>query len=264
MAKAVINGIGIYYEIAGNGPPIVIIAGQGSGPAARQPLIDGLARHHTVLTFDPRGTGRSDPAAQGDSMETLAGDALELMNQAGFDQVGLIGLSTGTGQATFLASAFPERIDRLLLAAPWTHGDAYFHTLQNLRKAAAAALPPDQYVRLNSVLLYCPAYLKAQAARFDELARRAGDTGQDAQGIAARLDAILDFDARPHYGRIACPTLVCGARDDLVMPLWFAQAAADAIAHARFVAFEEGGHMFFESRTDEFLRAALPFLSKHV
>jgi aminoacrylate hydrolase len=261
MPKVGVNGTQIYYELAGKGSPVVITAGQGTGPQARQPLIDGLARSHTVLTYDPRGTGRSDPARQDLSIEELASDVLALMDAVHFSKAHVMGLSTGTGKATVLAAQHPERVDRLVLAAPWTHGDPDFLVLQNLRKAAARTMPPDQYVHFNALLLYSTAYRKAHFERFAQMARQALGKQQDADGIAARLDAILGFDARPWYGRISCPTLVFGARDDLVMPLWFAQDAARAIPHASLVTVEEGGHMFFESQTDEFLKDALPFLN---
>lgn len=258
MAKLSVNGAQLYYDIVGEGPPLVIAAGQGTGPQARQPLTDGLARQHTVLSYDPRGTGRSEPVPQGQSMEELAQDVLALMDAAKFEKARVLGISTGTGKATVLAALYPERVERLVLAAPWTHGDPALHILQNLRKAAARSLPPDLYVHFNALLLYDPAYRRAHAGRFAELASRA--LGQDAEGMAARLDAILRFDARPLYGRISCPTLICGARDDLVMPLWFAQDAASAIPGARLVVFEEGGHMFVDTRTDAFLQHVLPFL----
>ncbi|MGU3495882.1 alpha/beta fold hydrolase [Xanthobacteraceae bacterium A53D] len=262
MPKLKIDGCALYYELTGEGPPLVVIAGQGSGPDARQPLLEGLAKQHTVLSFDPRGTGRGDLAPQGDSIETLAMDALALMDAVGFRAASIMGLSTGTGQATVLAADHADRVERLVLASPWTHGDADFHTLQNLRKAAARTMPPDHYVHFNALLLYHPPYRRAHAERFDRMAREAMSKPQDAAGMAARLDAILAFDARPFYGRIACPTLVCGARDDLIMPFWFAEAAAQAIPHARLTPFAEGGHMFFDTLTEDFLAAALPFLSQ--
>ncbi|HEY0295449.1 MAG TPA: alpha/beta fold hydrolase [Bordetella sp.] len=232
MPTLSVDGARIYYELAGEGPAVVVTAGQGTGPQARQALIDGLARRHTVLTYDPRGTGRSDPVPQGHDIETLAQDVLALMDAVKFEKARVIGLSTGTGKATVLAAQHPDRVERLILAAPWTHGDPEFFILQNLRKAAARTMPPEHYAHFNALLLYCPAYRREHAEQFAEMARRAIGLQQDAEGTAARLDAILRFDARPLYGRIACPTLVFGARDDLVMPLWFAQDAARAIPGA--------------------------------
>lgn len=261
MPIAAIRGAGIHYELVGEGSPLVLTAGQGTGPEARAELIASLAKHHRVLSYDQRGTGRSEPAPQGQPIEELAGDIAGLMDHVGFDRAHLMGLSTGTGMATSFAVSHPDRLERLVLAAPWTHGDADLQVLQTLRKAAASAMPADHYVHLNALLIYPPEYRRAHFARFEALARKALQAPQDATGIAARLDAILRFDARPLYPRIAARTLVVGARDDLVMPCWHAEHAAGAIPRARLVLLDHGGHLFPDTRTAEFLAVVLPFLA---
>lgn len=260
MPEARIAGAGIHYEITGHGAPLVLTAGQGTGREARADLIGGLARRYTVLTYDQRGSGRSERVDEGQSIEALADDIAALMDIAGFARARVVGVSTGTGKATALAATRPDRVERLVLAAPWTHGDTHLLRMQNLRKAAARTLPADHYSNLNATLIYTPEYLREHRGRFDELAQAALRVPHDATRIAARLDAILAFDARRHYPRITCPTLVLGARDDLVMPAWFAQDAAAAIAGARLVLFDRGGHLFAETRTADFLRETLGFL----
>jgi len=261
MPKALIAGAQIHYEVVGQGHPLVLTTGQGTGPESRDELIRSLARHHTVLSYDQRGTGRSERVVQGQPIEALAEDVIGLMDAAGFATAHVVGLSTGTGKATALAAYHPERVSRLVLAAPWTHGDAYLTTLQNMRKAAARTMPPDAHAHLNALLIYPPEYRREHAARLDALAQAALGAPQDAAGIAARLDAIVAFDARPCYRRIGCPTLVIVARDDLVMPAWFAQEAARAIAGARLVTFDGGGHLIAETRTADFVREVLAFLA---
>ncbi|MCG8547876.1 MAG: alpha/beta hydrolase [Alphaproteobacteria bacterium] len=255
MPTTSIKGAEIYFEVLGSGPPLVLITGQGSGPAGRAALIDGLAARHTVLTYDQRGTGRSEPVPQGHPIADLAEDAIALMDHVRFEAADVVGHSTGTGMATVIAAGFPTRVRSLVLAAPWTHADDHLHAIQELRKAAARTLSPDHYAHLNAVLLYPPEYRRENAARFAKIARDAIETPQDAAAIGARLDAILAFDARPRYPRIACPTLVLSARDDQVMPYWFAEDAAQAIHAAAHTPFDGGGHMFAETRTEDFLSA---------
>lgn len=259
MPWAPIAGRNIHYEIVGNGPPLVVSAGQGTGPEARAPLISGLSKHFSVLTYDQRGTGRSDPCPQGDPIEDLANDIHGLLEFVQWPRVSLMGLSTGTGMATAFATSHPQRVNRLVLAAPWTHGSPEFQQIQRLRQAAARALDPEQYLRFNALLLYSPDYRRDHAGRLNNLALQACQRPQDSAGIAARLEAILAFDARPLYPKIVCPTLVLGAQDDLIMPVWFAKEAAHNIENAKLVVLGGGGHMFPESRTTEFLEHVVPF-----
>lgn len=260
MPQAVVGGVRIHYELEGEGPPLVLTTGQGTGHEARAALVSGLAREHRVLSYDQRGTGRSEPAVQGQSMQQLADDIVALMDDAGFARAHVVGLSTGTGKATALAARHPSRVERLVLGAPWTHADAELQALQEMRKAAARTMPPEHHAQFNSLLIYPPEYRRLHAARFAALAQRARRVPQDAEGIAARLDAILAFDARTLYPQLRCPTLVVGARDDLVMPVWHAQEAASLIPGAQLLTFEHGGHLFAETRTEAFLETVLPFL----
>lgn len=261
MPLAAVRGARIYYEITGRGAPLVLATGQGTGPEGRAALVDALAERFQVLSYDQRGTGRSERAAQGQPIEDLAEDLVGLMDAADFKKAHVMGISTGTGMVTCVAALHQARVDKLVLAAPWTHGDPELHVLQNLRKAAARTMPPDHYVQLNALLIYSPEFRKAHAARLAGYAEKALASPQDAAGIAARLDAILAFDARPLYARITAPTLVVGARDDLVMPYWHAKLASTLIPRATLSTIEEGGHLFSETRTGEFVRTVSAFLN---
>ena len=261
MPTTSIKGAEIHFDVAGSGPPLVLITGQGSGPEGRATLIEGLTARYTVLTYDQRGTGRSEPVPQGHPIPELAADAVALMDHVGFESAHVVGHSTGTGMATVIAADHPARTQSLVLAAPWTHADGHLEAIQALRKNAARTLPPEHHAQLNALLLYPPEYRRANAARFAKIARDSIKSPPDAEAISARLDAILAFDARPLYPRIACPTLAVSARDDQVMPYWFAEEAARSVRGAAHVQFNGGGHMFVETRPEAFIAAIEEFFA---
>jgi len=260
MPMAAAEGAEIHYETTGEGPPLLLVTGLGAGPAARAAFVAALARAHTVLTYDQRGTGRSKGGPAGLSIEGHADDIVAVLDAAGLATAHVFGHSTGTGAATVLTAAHPERVTSLVLAAPWTHADAHLRALQEMRKAAARTMPPEHYARFNALLLYPPEYRRAHAARFAKMAADAVRTPPNTEAFAARLDAILAFDARPYYARITCPTLVLTTPDDQVMPRWFAEEAAAAISNARLVALDGGGHMMTETRTEAVVASVDTFL----
>src|SRR5262249_11139095 len=61
---------------------------------------------------------------------------------------------------------------------------------------------------------------------------------------AARIDALLAHDAGDRLRKIAAPTLVLAAQDDVLVPPHFGEAIAKEIAGARFATFDRGGHHF--------------------
>ena len=261
MPDVIVQGVSLHYETTGAGEPLIVLMGQSSGPDGRDALLGGLARHFTVITHDQRGTGRSQKVPEGFPIETLAADVVGLMDHMGLARAHLLCHSTGCGMGHVIAARHPERVGKLVLAAPWAYADEHLAGIQALRKAAAVALPPGHYANLNALLLFPPEFRRAHAAGFARAAARAKAHPHDATAIAARLDAILAFDARGLWPLIGSPTLVMVARDDQIMPAWFGVDAANAIAGARLVEFDGGGHLFPESRTAAFLEAVVGFLT---
>ena len=264
MAIADIHGVTICYEITGHGAPLVLLLPQSTGPIGHRILVDALAQHHAVITYDQRGTGGSSPVPDAMSIAMHADDVVGLLDALGFNQAALICHSTGCGIGLSVAARYPERIDALVLAAPWTHADGHLTTIQNLRKAAASALDPEQYAHFNAALLFPPEFRRGEAAGFKRLAAEALTQPHDATKIARRLDAILAFDARPLLSAIQSETLVTVAKDDQLMPPWFAADVGSGIAKAEFVELDGGGHMLLETRTAEFVALVLEFLKRCV
>lgn len=250
----------IHYECKGSGPPLVLALPQSGGPVGVEPFVDGLAKAFSVVRYDQRGTGRSPPPAPADriSMADRADEVFDLLRALDIPRTSLFCHSTGCGIGLAFAAGHADRLDRLALAAPWSHADSYLTTMQRLRIAAAAALDPCAYARFNASLLFPPAYRRRHETGFSTQATAAKP--QDASQIAARLNAILAFDSRPLTPAILCPTLVMTAADDQLMPPWFGREIARSMPDARYIELQGGGHMLPETRTSELLDLVGGFL----
>lgn len=93
------------------------------GRTGHAPLLEALSRSHRVLTYHQRGTGRSDAAQPGQSIDSLAEDLSALLQAVGFARAHLVCHSTGCGVGQALAAAQPQQVASLVLALPWTHAD---------------------------------------------------------------------------------------------------------------------------------------------
>ncbi|MDE2991034.1 MAG: alpha/beta fold hydrolase [Chloroflexota bacterium] len=260
MPLAQIEGGDIYYEESGSGAVLAMLLPVSVGPVGLRPFHDRLAERFRVIRYDQRGTGRSAPAAAPEGM-TMAGRAAELaglFDALGIESAHMFCHSTGCGVGLSLAAAFPDRVAGLVLANPWSHGDAHLTTMQRLRVAAARALDPYQYAWFNASLLFPSDYRRAHLEAFERLARDAAP--QNADRIEGRLEAILAFDARPLATGLTCPTLIATAADDQLMPPWFGTELAALIPGAARLALDGGGHMLPETRGDALASAVADFL----
>ena len=111
MAEIVVNGIRTYYVEDGSGDPVVLVHGLGgTGTDIWKKQIAGLARDHRVIAYDVRGTGRTDVTPGPYTIELLADDLDELVQELGLERVAVVGHSMGGGIALQYAATRPERV----------------------------------------------------------------------------------------------------------------------------------------------------------
>ena len=105
----------IEWESTGEGSPLLLIQGLGYGRWGWEPIVPGLAARHRVVSFDNRGIGGSDKPEGPYTAAQMAGDALQVLDEAGIERAHVLGASLGGMIAQELAVAAPERVDRLVL-----------------------------------------------------------------------------------------------------------------------------------------------------
>ncbi|MCA8927636.1 MAG: alpha/beta fold hydrolase, partial [Alphaproteobacteria bacterium] len=151
-------GGAIAYSRSGRGTPLVLLLPQSAGPVGVAPFAQGLASGFAVIRYDQRGTGQSPPPSDPEavSMADRGQEVADLLAALGIARAHLVCHSTGCGIGLAFASAHPERVERLALIAPWSHGDAFLTDMQTLRIAAAAELSAQTYARFNASLLFPP------------------------------------------------------------------------------------------------------------
>src|SRR6202163_584330 len=117
MPKLNRDGIQIYYEVHGSGPPLLLTHGYSSTAAMWRGQIEALSKHHKLVLWDMRGHGQSDypddPAAYSEAL-TVA-DMAALLDEVGARSAIVGGLSLGGYMALAFYRAHPERVRALLI-----------------------------------------------------------------------------------------------------------------------------------------------------
>ena len=116
------DGVRVFYEVYGSGDPNVLLLPTWSLIHSRQwkMQIPYLARHFRVITFDPRGNGRSDrpqEAAAYDERE-FAADALAVLDETETERAAIVGFSLGGQRGLLLAAEHPERVEGAVFIGP--------------------------------------------------------------------------------------------------------------------------------------------------
>lgn len=260
MAIASFAGTDVFYEILGQGPPVMLVSGLAGVASYWEPNVAELARHHTVLRYDHRGTGRSTRSEQAYSIELLAEDLLGLMDKLGLERASLIGHSTGGAIGQVLASKFPERIEKLVLYATWATLCPQMKMCMDLRQTVLRAEGPAAFHRASPLFLYPPRYVCEAWDRIERDLEISVSNSTTPTILDARIDAVTSFDGRPYLEGIAAPTMVLVAEDDILTPKLVSEELHEAIRGAELKVLSYGAHAVSYCEPQAFNAAVIPFL----
>jgi 3-oxoadipate enol-lactonase len=248
----------ITWEAVGDGPPVLLIQGLGYARWGWEPIVPALAARHRVVTFDNRGIGDSDKPVGPYTTGQMAGDALQVLDEAGIERAHIVGASLGGMIAQELAVAAPGRVDRLVLCCttPGGPGAVPMPAVTMQLFAEAATLAPE--VALRRFVVNALGEDPPEALVDDLFARRLADP-PDPAGWQAQAAAGMGFQGVE--GEITAPTLILHGTADNVVDFRNAELLAGSIAGARVELFDGLGHLFFWERPDEVVRILDEFLA---
>ena len=113
-----VDGVGIHYIERGRGPSVFLLHGFGGHTYTFRYLIPELARDHRVVAVDLKGFGYSERPKKSDySLGEQARLVVRLMDELGIDRASVAGHSLGGEVALRIAAGWPERVERVVLAA---------------------------------------------------------------------------------------------------------------------------------------------------
>jgi len=123
MSKVKVNDINMYYDVQGEGFPLVMVMGfLGSANCWDPRMMAPLSDKFKVIVFDNRGAGRTDISEQEYSIKLFARDTVGLMETLNIPRAHVLGISMGGMIAQEVALNYPERVEKLILAATFCGG----------------------------------------------------------------------------------------------------------------------------------------------
>ncbi|MDQ3468990.1 MAG: adenylate/guanylate cyclase domain-containing protein [Actinomycetota bacterium] len=255
----------VAYQRDGSGPPLVLVADWFGHLDTRwewPPYAGALRRlgsFSTLISFDKRGTGLSDPvpADRLPDLEHWMDDVRAVIDDVGAPHVDLMGVGAGAAMVLPFAATHPERVDRIVLV------NAY----GRLSRAPdyPAGFPPQLRDRILAT-----AYTDPEAAAvlsgvdgtrqfFDWWLRYQRQSVSP--GVAAVMRRMMfDVDVRSVLASIQAPTLVVHRRDDQWIRVDHGRYLAAHIPGAELVELDGDEDLFFQGDVDELLGTVEQFL----
>jgi len=259
MPKLHTRDIDIYYEITGEGEPLLFIHGLGSGMQNWQMQVPVFSKYYKVVTFDLRGHGRSDKPLEPYNIGMFAADTAGLMKSLGISSAHVVGFSLGGMVGFQLCLDAPDMVKSLVVVNSPVTGykqslregfESWKHfTWVQLTGIGKERQPNGQQL-----------FPKDEDQWQQTLTERFAINNMLAQ--ANSFWAVLKGNVADDLGLINCPTLVIASDEDYV-PVSIKSAYVSRIPGAEIVVIPNSRHAVPIEQSEKFNALLLDFLSKH-
>jgi pimeloyl-ACP methyl ester carboxylesterase len=259
------NGIEVYYEVAGEGEPIVLIPYLAADQACYAFQVAEYAKRYTCYSVDLRGAGLSGKPDGVYTTELLGDDVAAFMQAAGIGQAHVFGLSLGAATGMWLAAKYPQQVKSLQLHSPWPATDPFLRAVVESWQIIAQALASVPEMIIQGIFPWCftPEMYAARADYVDSLAEFVrGRPMPPVDAFIRQSGAVLAHDATSVLASIQAPTLITFGRYDMVCSTRFAKPLREAIGGSEVTVFEDCSHAPIYENVEEFNRRTLAFLER--
>lgn len=260
MPYANVNGINLYYEIYGEGHPVVLIEGLGSQLQSWATQVPIYSKHFKVIVFDNRGAGKSDKPEFGYSIQDMAEDAALLMDELGIECAHIVGKSMGGMIGQWLAINHPDKVKKLVMGCSSASRDEVGNEILRMGREIATNLGPKAVWLMSLYLGYTREYIEKNLGTIKEAMETVPDDPQALMGYLGQSLAVEGHNSVSKLGGIMSPTLVMLGETDLIASPKRSSELAELIPNSKLKIFPKVGHGFWRERQQQVDDLVLDFL----
>lgn len=265
MPKVKVNDIQVYYEVYGEGFPLLMIMGLSANLDWWDPrMVQKLSKKFKIIMFDNRGAGRTDVSDRKYTIRLFADDTAGLMDALGISRAHIIGGSMGGMIAQELVLNYPEKVEKLVLCYTYcggTKGVQPSGEILELLSADRSAFSPEEIIRMSIPLLFTEDFTKKNSDLVELSIQRMLKAPISNEAFMHQLNAIMEFDTYDRLSQIRAPTLILHGKKDILVPPENGSILAEAIPNAKLVYFKNSAHGLIEEM-EKAIQILLDFLTE--
>lgn len=265
MPKVKVNDIQVYYELYGEGFPLIMIMGLGGNIDWWDPrMIQSLSKRFKLVVFDNRGAGRTDLSDRRYTVKLFAGDTSSLMDALGISRAHVFGISMGGMIAQELVLNCPEKVEKLVLCSTNSGGTESIPPSKDamgMLMADRSALSPEEIARITIPLLLTQDFIKKNPDFVELMIQQILKAPISREAFMRQVNAIMEFDTCDRLPEVKAPTLILHGKQDILVPPENGSILAKGIPNAKLVYFKNSAHELIEER-EKMMHLILDFLTE--
>ena len=254
------NGVNLYYEVHGEGYPVVLISGLGSQGQSWDTQVPIYSKHYKIVVFDNRGAGKSDKPKAPYSTEQMADDTAALMDALSIDRAHVVGKSMGGMIAQWMAIKYPERVSRIVMGCSSASRDKVGNGILKMGREIASKVGLRAVWFMALHLGYSRKYIEANIDRLNKVSELLTEDPEALEGYIGQSFACEGHDTTELLPGIKAPAFVMMGDSDLITAPERTRELSMLIPTAELCVFSDVGHGFWRERQQEVDSLVLHFL----
>ena len=255
MPVAKVNGINLYYEVHGEGEPLLWVGGLGANIREIPHLIEAYSRRYRFIVYEGRGCGRTDKPEEDYSIAGLGDDAAGLLDALGVPSAFVYGSSMGGMIAQELTLSHPHKVRALVLGCTTAGAVRGERPSQDTiaKMMRNQSLSGDEAIVAGWELGYSAGYIAAHRDEMLVRSRAASELAAPRDAYMRQVIAAAKHDTYDRLQYIDCPVLILHGSNDLMIPSGNAHLMKRAMPQADIVILEGAGHGYnleFQAEAD--------------
>ncbi|MFX1375100.1 MAG: alpha/beta fold hydrolase [Promethearchaeota archaeon] len=258
-----INDINMYYEIHGEGFPLVMILGFIQNVFWwHQYLINKLSEKFKVILFDNRGAGRTDKPRIDYSIKLFADDTMGLMDALKIEKAHVFGHSMGGHIAQELVLNYPEKVEKLILCATSCGGSKTIIGDQlSLITRQLKQYKIFELVNTIIEIFFTKEFIQNNPEAVKEIYQKIVKNPIPIHAYRRQFKAMGSFNTWVKLKGIKSPTLILHGKKDRDLPSQNADILADRIPGSKKIIFEDSSHGMHLDNVEKLTQVMLDFLT---
>jgi len=210
------NGVHLWYDVKGDGPPLALIGGFALIDNQWDWVVDDLAEKHKVVNWCFRGSGKSDwTMAMPPSIDQFADDLRVVLDAAGIEKTAVWATSTGAPVGLRFAAKYPERTTALI-TYPWYKTDDTWRGIMDAAYYVGRYFGVDAMSRMFAGSVFPADLLYAQEGiEYEKWAKKIYLQNLNPETLRQVIDAYKEVDLTGDLKRLQCPTLLLMGNDSV-------------------------------------------------
>jgi 3-oxoadipate enol-lactonase len=260
------DGARLYYEVHGEGAPLVLVNGVMMNTVSWGMYVPLLSQAFRLILFDMRDQGQSSKMKEQYNLEAHVPDLLSLLDELGLPKAHMMGGSYGGDVILKFALAHQERLETIILPNTINFVTKYLEQVGKGWEMAAELNDGERFFQMIMPTIYSIEFIERH---LDFLVQRQAMfksllTKEWFEAFVRLSRSAANFYVSPEQLKtIKVPTLLIGAEHDVITPLWHMETLHENIPESEFVVLPKTAHGAVLERIPEMVTLITGFVVKH-